>query len=342
MKRAVVFLLALGMAPAHAAFVGFDAPGGGTHGGDGTYAYGVNSQGMVVGTVVNSSGGGTGYLRAPDGTITTFNGMNDGADTHAIDINENGTVVGYYRGIDDHYHGFTMTSDFTLTTFDPRKSMNTQAIAINDRNDIAGQYLKRKGPQLGFLALVHGRDAHFGAGPVDGFGAFVTGINNAKTVVGFWFDGQSAMHGYLRTNDGTVTQIDVDGAGTGAVQGTQAESINANGEVAGFDTDGDGKRHGFVRAVDGTITAFDVPGAVNTVVAGINRRGYVAGYYVDASSIAHGFVRTPKGNFKTFDAPGAALQSGRGTFVSRIGDDGTIVGEASDAAFILHGFVGTP
>ncbi len=121
MKHAIAFVLALGIAPAHAAFVTFDAPGGGTHGGDGTYAYGVNAQGVVVGTVVSSSGTGTGYIRTPDGTIQTFYGgdCQCGADTHAIDINSSGTVVGYYMGPDAHLHGFTMTSDFTITSFDP-------------------------------------------------------------------------------------------------------------------------------------------------------------------------------------------------------------------------------
>ena len=47
MKRIVAFALVLSAVPAHAAFVAFDVPGGGTTNGMGTYAYGVNADGSV-------------------------------------------------------------------------------------------------------------------------------------------------------------------------------------------------------------------------------------------------------------------------------------------------------
>jgi hypothetical protein len=90
------------------------------------------------------------------------------------------------------------------------------------------------------------------------------------------------------------------------------------------------------------VETFDVPGAASTIVASINAGRDVAGYFTDAGGVAHGFLRNAHGRFRTFDAPGAALQQGRGTFVSAINDDGTITGETWDAQFVAHGYVGTP
>src|SRR6185312_8977603 len=175
------------------------------------------------------------------------------------------------------------------------------------------------------------------------FGTFVTGLNASGRVTGFWFDNASAMHGFLRLKNGTMTvQLDIEGAGTGALQGTQPEAINVLNDIAGFYTDGTGKRHGFLRFLDGSVDAFDAPGAVNTLVASINRNRQVAGYYTDASGIAHGFVRNKNGHFKTFDAPGAALEASRGTFVGDLNDFGAVSGEVYDHQFGAHGFAGVP
>lgn len=341
---AIAFLAAFAAAPAQATLVAFDIPGGGSQNGHGTYVNGVNISGDVTGNVIDDSGQSSGFVRDADGTVTVFTGAAN-ADTHAIDI-AGSTVNGYYTGADGHNHGFIHFLDGTITTFDPKHSTGTQSIATNRGHDIAGQFTdsSRGGLQRGFLRKARsGRFETFDGNPTARtFGTFVTGLSNTPNIVGFWFDASSAMHGFWRARNGFIVPIDIDGAGTGALQGTQPESVNLGGDIAGFYTDGSGKRHGFLRTRTGTVETFDAPGAVTTVVASINRDRKIAGYFIDASGIAHGFVRSRHGNFKVFDAPGAALEPSRGTFVSDINEFGAVSGEVYDHQFGAHGFEGTP
>ena len=51
---------------------------------------------------------------------------------------------------------------------------------------------------------------------------------------GYYLDGNTVFHGFLRAADGTITTFDASGAGTGAYQGTLGADINAAGTVAGY------------------------------------------------------------------------------------------------------------
>src|SRR6267143_580013 len=61
--------------------------------------------------------------------------------------------------------------------------------------------------------------------------------------------------------DARFITFDAPGAGTGAFQGTLAQSVNAAGAIAGYYDDASNAFHGFLRARDGTVTTFDAPGA---------------------------------------------------------------------------------
>lgn len=339
--RALALLSALAIAPAHATLHGFDIPGGGHEDGHGTYVNSIDFSGDVTGNVMDDSGKSLGFFRHADGTVEVYSAVSD-AETHGIDMSDT-MQTGYYVGTDGHNHGYMRGFGGTITVFDPRHSSGTQAISINAHGDIAGQYTdtKQGGLMLGFLRTAKGGFKTFNPG-TGNTATFVTGINKDKSVVGFWFDGSSAMHGFLRTGDGTIAPVDIEGAGSGALQGTQIESINDRGDLAGFYTDGSNHRHGFLRERDGTVTTFDAAEGANTVVAAVNFNRQVAGYYVDASGVAHGFVRGRHGKIKSFDAPGAALEAGRGTFVSDININGAVSGEVYDHQFGAHGFEGTP
>jgi hypothetical protein len=105
-------------------------------------------------------------------------------------------------------------------------------------------------------------------------------------------------HGFVRAANGTITDFDAPGAGTGIGQGTIPRSINTAGVIAGDYRDASNVDHGFVRATNGTITAFDVPGAgtgayQGTIPGSINTAGAITGFYTDAGNVYHGFVRTP-------------------------------------------------
>src|ERR1700689_557352 len=93
---------------------------------------------------------------------------------------------------------------------------------------------------------------------------------------------QQAIAGIADSKGPILTTFEAPGAGTGAGQGTHAESINAAAVISGSYADSNNTSHGFVRAKDGTITTYDAPGAgtgagVGTYGGGINTAGAIAG-----------------------------------------------------------------
>jgi hypothetical protein len=118
-------------------------------------------------------------------------------------------------------------------------------------------------------------------------------------------------HGFVRASKGTITTFDA----SGAVNGTQAISINPEGSIVGIYTDANFVNHGFLRASKGTITTFDPPGFIQTFAPFsfgpdlfINPDGVITGtYFARISGNPFGgnfrvFVRASDGTFTTFDA----------------------------------------
>jgi hypothetical protein len=241
-------------------FTTYEAPGADTTANsfNGTFAANINPAGTIAGDYVDADNVGHGYLRAPDGTFTTFDapgagtGPGQGTFTGSVDcINPAGAMAGTYSDASNVAHGYVRASDGTITTFD-----------------------------------------------VPGAGTNVSGINPAGTISGISTDASNVAHGYVRASDGTITTFDVPGAGTGSGQGTFAENINAPGAVTGQYIDPSGVNHGLLRATHGTLTTFDVPDAgtgsgQGTVPVSNNPADAIAGIYLDANGVAHGFLRTP-------------------------------------------------
>src|SRR6266496_2195431 len=103
----------------------FDAPNAGTGPGQGTFVFTgfcLNPAGAIAGSSLDASDVYHGFLRAPDGTITTFDvpgaGTGPFQGTLPLGINEAGTIEGFYLDSSDVNHGFVRASDGTLTTFD--------------------------------------------------------------------------------------------------------------------------------------------------------------------------------------------------------------------------------
>jgi hypothetical protein len=121
------------------------------------------------------------------------------------------------------------------------------------------------------------------------------GINPAGAITGTVTDSSNATHGYVRAQDGTITNFDPQGSTV-----TVPLSINPAGVIAGDYADASFVFHGFVRAANGTITTFDAPGAGTGPGQGsfvfseaINYAGAIAGAYFDSNNVVHGFLRTP-------------------------------------------------
>jgi hypothetical protein len=103
----------------------FDAPDAGTGPGQGTFVftgYCLNPAGAIAAASLDASNVYHGVLRAPDGTMTTFDPPGAGTGpfqgTLPLGINQAGTIEGDYVDASDVNHGFLRTSDGTITTFD--------------------------------------------------------------------------------------------------------------------------------------------------------------------------------------------------------------------------------
>lgn len=240
--------------------------------------------------------------------------------TRGRGINAEGDIVGFYRDSANNLHGFLRSSDGDFTAIDvPVEAGNmTEALGINDRGDIVGQYMAA-GKMHGFL-LSH--DGDFTSLPLNSTGTSAHGINDRGDIVGVI---DSGLHGFLLSRHGTTTQIDVP---LPVVTDTQAYSINDRGVVAGSFSAAGG--HGFVRSKDGEFAApIDFPGTQGaTQLFGNNSRGDVVGCYGDSQGV-HAWVRTGEDDFTSFDNP-EAQQPGahpKNTVAWGINSQGDIVGE---------------
>jgi hypothetical protein len=312
-----------------------------------------------------------GFLRTPDGRITTFDapgagneavvpgyqgspgGVMSSQGTYPISINPAGAIAGFYYGSNNVAHGFLRSPDGKFTTINaPSKyagtleGQGTSAANINAAGAIAGYAIDTDGVSHGFVRTPDGKITMFDA-PHAGTGSgqgtvpeWATCINSEGAIDGFYADGEGVAHGFIRTPQGTIIEFDVSGAGTGAGQGTYSWSINDAGAVTGAYYDASGMPHGYVRAPDGFITKFDVPIAVQgTSPEGINSAGVIIGNYIDAAGANHGFVRAPDGKLAYFDVPGAGTGSGQGTIPLTNNPADAITGVYIDGSGVLHGFL---
>ena len=166
----------------------FNVKGAGTGADQGTIALGINVRGSIVGYYVDSSGVDHGFLRAPNGTITTFDPKGS-AGTIAYGLNKEGAITGFYFDSSSNmYHGFLRAPNGTFTAFDPKGSAGTFAGNINDTGAIAGYYVDFSGGITVSCAFSRSITTFGPAGSTDTFTAFFTGLNNFRKVAGDYLD----------------------------------------------------------------------------------------------------------------------------------------------------------
>jgi len=162
----------------------FDAPGAGTGAFQGTQGFAINSEGAIVGKMIDAGHLPHGMLRASDGTITTFDvpGAGTGADqgSLATNIGPAGVIAGIYLDANNVVHSFLRAPDGAITVIDV--------------------------PEAGTGAFQ---------------GTSVCGVdclNPEGAIVGFFTDANNVNHAFLRASDGALTTFDAPGAGIGAGQ----------------------------------------------------------------------------------------------------------------------------
>ena len=105
---------------------------------------------MIAGYYIDSNFVYHGFLRALDGTFTTFDapgaGTQQGVGTQTQGLNLEGATTGNYLDASYVSHGFLRAPDGTFTTFDAPGAgtgflQGTVATSINDLGQIVGQYI---------------------------------------------------------------------------------------------------------------------------------------------------------------------------------------------------------
>ncbi len=300
----------------------------------------INPAGTVTGRY--SAGGRTlGFIRAADGTITTFQ-VPGAVEVYPLSINPSGSVVGYYRlSVFWQSHGFLRDADGTTTTIDvpdaPGKSTFPKSIDSSGviTGDFGASYYS------GDHGFVRNKKGVFTALSVPGaISTSVASINPAGTVTESLYDG-AKTHGFLRAADETITTFDSPAPAElpYARVAITPSSINPGGELLGSYWGPSSGDVGFIRASDGTSTTFCHAPYFGTT--SINPAGTVTGSSGLSCSWSS-FVRIADGSLTWF-----AIQEENGrpkpTFAEGINPAGTTAGWYLDEAVPTrsHGFVRT-
>jgi len=302
----------------------------------------------VVGLSINDSGvvtgyedSGLGFVRTPDGTITTFKAVDDAIGTGPQSINSSGVITGYYADNNRVIHGFVRDAAGAVTTFDaPGSKQNpntgTYAYSINAHGVVTG-FCGDCQIGTGWVRAVDGTITSF-----DVPGAWATtpaGVNDKGEIVGSYRDfagGTDHTHGFFRSADGKITTFDAPDSG----QITTADAVNNKGVIVGYYSGPNNGWHGYIRQPDGTFTII----GANITGYAINAKGTIAGSAKFAQPRVKGFVRYPRGKTIKISGPSAG---GGGTFATSINKDGVVVGYFTtrpDHGFFYTstGFIWTP
>jgi hypothetical protein len=244
---------------------------------------GIDDRGSVAGSYIASRRKEGGFVRAPDGTITTFRGPKGERSIQPQGSSLNGFVAGDVVPGGEYWlpKGFIRDRRRHLFTFSVPGSDYAIATCTNDSPTVAG-YWGTGGNGGAFVRSSDGTIATF----LEGSNPYPTHINNQDQIVGYFSSG-SELDGFLRAGNGSIVTFAVAGAKT-----TSPASINAAGTVVGTTYDGVNYR-GFIRATDGTITTYAPPNAINAFLDTINDVGEMAGTYQDAEGQAHVFETIP-------------------------------------------------
>ena len=164
----------LGRSPAGKLFV-FDAPGAGNGPYQGTgcpgCSLGINQSGAIAGTFIDLNYVSHGYLRSPEGHVTTFDAPGTGTAANEgtgcpsdcpVRLNDAGSVVGTYIDANYVFHGFLRSPRGRVITFDaPGAGTGSYqgtacqfcGLGINDAGAITGSYIDANNVYHGFLRI---------------------------------------------------------------------------------------------------------------------------------------------------------------------------------------------
>lgn len=137
-------------------FKTFDAPGAGTGSFQGTGCpsdcpTSLNDFEAVMGTYIDTNGVLHGYLRSPDGNITTVDPAGS-VFTWSTSINDFGAITGYYADVNDVYHGFVaVPCDHWCSENDEAATAATRLSPATTTNRVNQAFNRVLNPKLGLI-----------------------------------------------------------------------------------------------------------------------------------------------------------------------------------------------
>jgi hypothetical protein len=259
-------------------FTSFDIPGA-----TGYFVPGINDEGVVVGLWFAADGSEVGFIRSPDGRISTpIVDPNDNTGATVLRaINDEGVIAGFYGA--NAGNGFLLI-DGKFRTVDFPGAVSTALRGINNLGDVSGGYsiVDLDADEFGFIIPRRGPPISFKLPDPSATGIVPGGINDLRQLVGYYTDATSTLVGFLRQPSGQFVTIVFPEA-----LSTQVYGINDCGIMVGVWGDAS-TAHGFYGR-PGNLHSFDVPGAGATFAQGINNEGRIVGRYV-TDGVPHAFV----------------------------------------------------
>ena len=166
----------------------------------------INPEGAITGYYYDANFVDHGFLRAPDGTFTTFDPPGSGNGTNPSGINPAGAITGSYKDANFVFHGFLRARNGTFTTIDPpgaaRHHRQRDQPGGRDHGNYCDAIICH-----GFLRARDGTFTTFD--PPGSKFTNANAINPAGAIAGTY---QTVTHGYLRSRDGTFTTVDPPGS----------------------------------------------------------------------------------------------------------------------------------
>lgn len=175
-------------------------------------------------------------------------------------------------------------------------------------------------------------------GNVANSGSEAHGINRSNSVVGTWYDGNSARQGgnqyaFLYANG---TNKDLGTIKSGGYDYAVANAINNAAQVVGQGTSGGGggyTYHAFLYT-NGVMVDLDNTSQGWSSANAINQRGQIVGEFTTPLGFIHAFIYTNGTMLDLGTLPGGTYSTAMG-----INDSGVIVGQSSDASGNSYAFV---
>lgn len=205
------------------------------------------------------------------------------------------------------------------------------AIGINSKNQVTGNLINTNGTIVGFIWQKNRAAEIFN--PSESFEVKPMSINDAGTVVGYYFGPVGSCKGFIRLPNSTIITFGI------PHQTVMPIDINNRGQIAGILTDPvSGITHGFLRETSGKVSIFDPPTSFQTSVDDINDAGIIVGSYFNSTdSKRYGFKRLSNGTIISFPHDLCEFNYVRG-----VNNKGQVTGCCIQLAGPQHGYIMQP